>query len=154
KVAPTGDQVIVIDSQLNGVLSYSETTKSVKQNIFKEAVIRAAGSNPDYILLPEDYVSLGLESEGNYQSLKSSIPDFTGVIISMVATKTTDGQVLRGLFNDFGTGNTYYKDKDFLAPQGDYLTYVYQSILELFRLNQKLDEIETVASFRVGEYDG
>jgi|GEM_PF-3059534 len=147
-------RVVVIDSQFDGVLSYSETARGVKSNIFKQALIKAAISNPDYILLPEDYVSLGLESNSVYENIKTAIPDFTGVVISMVAIPTDHGQVLRGMYHDFSNDHVYYKDKHFLAAQGEYLTYVYEGILKLLNLNQKLTDIKKVANFKLGTYIG
>jgi len=69
------------------------------------------------------------------KQLQVLIPAFEGLVVDTARIDTDEGAVLRAFYHDMSADQTYVTDKQFLVPQGEYVTYPFRFLLKL--LGQK-----------------
>lgn len=150
----TGLSVIAVDTFFTRELVDNPAGAELMLDSTKEALIAAALRSPDYILLPEEYDSIGLDEENSalLAEIRTVAPDFTGVIINSASVKEGSKRILRSSYYDLGAGDVYHSDKQFLTAQGEYVTYIYEGLLSIFGLGDKLRQLKQNANFIPGPY--
>jgi len=133
----TGLKVIAVDTTFTATSQKTDTGRAFKQQEVTEAILAAAVLNPDIILLPEDSrfsrAYAGLDEAR--KQLQVLIPAFEGLVVDTARIDTDEGAVLRAFYHDMSADQTYVTDKQFLVPQGEYVTYPFRFLLKL--LGQK-----------------
>lgn len=136
-VETTGLTVISVDTAFTATSQKTDNGRDLKQQEVTTAIISAAAHNPDIILLPEDsrFSRVFVGPDEARQQLQMLLPEFEGLVVDTARIDTETGAVLRAFYHDMSADQTYITDKQFLVPQGEYVTYPFHFLLKL--LGQK-----------------
>lgn len=133
-VETTGLKVIAVDTAFTATSQKTDSGRALKQQEVTEAIMAAATHQPGVILLPEDsrFSRQYAGPDEARKQLQILIPEFEGLVVDTARIDTDEGAVLRAFYHDMSTDQTYMTDKQFLVPQGEYVTYPFHFLLSLF----------------------
>lgn len=109
------------------------TTPEEEQDILLWALKASVDTSAEYVLFPED-TSL-LESFSNPQSelgYLESLSDTPRVYLTSTRFDGAGETYLRAYMYDTHDGDVYTFDKQYLVPQGEYMPYLYGSLMRVF----------------------
>ncbi len=150
---PTLDQkVIAIDTRFDTTLLSSIDGDRLKAKNEIGAVLAAAKTAPDIILLPEDSrITTYLGGEENaLEFLKERIKGDV-LIVDTARVDQFDRAILRAFYYDLGKSKVYKTDKQFLTPQGEYITYAFVVVSRLLGRGEQLKSILENQNYAPGE---
>ena len=128
-----------------------------RKTALSQAVEASLKLNPDYLLLPED--SRFLISLYPSASLNQSLTKFkfqhsdskTMLIDSMRIELSKNQAVVRAeLFSGQYNVPTYYFDKQYLVPSGEYIPYIFILLLKITGFSELLSTQEVVGNYQPG----
>lgn len=104
-----------------------------KQSLI-DAVEAAVSVKTEYILLPEDsrFTTYFLSPNATLDYLQS-ITDHPIVLVDSARYDSDGTTVLRAYIYDTQAEEVYFFDKQYLVPQGEYVPYIYQSLLDFLQ---------------------
>lgn len=149
--------VYVIDTTYTANMYTSDGPNSPRINNLDVAVQTALKDKPDFIVLPEDsryfmYKFAGLDNSQISNYYKFTHSDTKTVIIDSSRNDTDAGKtVLRANVLDGVSGKIFNFDKQYLVPQGEYVPYLYGSIMRLFGFGDLVDKVSIDSSYRIGQ---
>lgn len=133
-----GLKVIAVDTTFTADSQKTDIGRVTKQREVTAAIIAAAKHHPDIILLPEDsrFSRAYAEPDDARRRLQLLLPEFNGIVVDTARIDTDAGAILRAFYHDMSADRTYITDKQFLVPQGEYVTYPFHFLLKLFGQNE------------------
>jgi len=144
---PIGKNVIVVEGWFRSV------PHDEKQAAVREAMSAALAYDPDYVLMPEDMRfgdSFGSVDEfWEWMDVQTQKKDVV-LVDNGPARDVRDVQVLRTYIYHKETHSTYFFDKRYLVPQGEFISYVHRVLLSLFMPKEKVESITNYARFEPG----
>lgn len=147
--------IVAIDTRFSVNLLHGPDGEKIKASNEITAVLAAAKTAPDIILLPEDarltdYLG-GTEAALTW--LDSRI-DTDVVVVDSVRVEDEEGAVLRAVYYDLGKQAVYMTDKQFLIPQGEYITYPFILGLKLLGRDEDWSKILNNQNYHPGKQAG
>ncbi len=152
---PKLDQrVIAIDTRFDtGLLSAIDGDRLKAKNEIG-AVLAAAKTAPDIILLPEDSrITTYLGGEENALELLKERIEGDVLIVDTARVDQSDRAILRAFYYDLGKSKVYKTDKQFLTPQGEYITYAFIVVSKLLGRGEQLEYVLKNQNYAPGEID-
>jgi len=133
EIETTGAKIITVDTTFTATSQKTDSGRALKQQEVTTAIIAAASFNPDIILLPEDsrFSRQYAWPDEARKQLQVLIPAFEGLVVDTARIDTGEGAVLRAFYHDMSAYRTYITDKQFLVPQGEYVTYPFNFLLKI-----------------------
>lgn len=156
KNKPLNLKVITVNTTFSAESQKTPSGRAIKQEEMINAVIEAAKHEPDIILLPEDS-RLGspyADLNGLREHLRALMPEFNGVIVDTARVELGANAVLRAFYHDLGTDKTYVTDKQFLVPQGEYVTHPFKFFLRLMGQKEIVAETNLNQNYVPGPVTG
>ncbi len=152
-VAPLGLKVVAVQTQFDAELLSTNEGKWIKNERLKEAVLAALRTEPDAVILPED--SNFTEAVGGIKEVQGWTEKNIGKSTSKIIDtgQITDERgiiVLRAHMYDLSTAQVYIIDKQYLVPQGEYLSFFHKKILSLFLPREKVNDIDDSLYYHMG----
>lgn len=148
--------VIGIDTAFNSSLLNNQAGATIKKEAITSAVKAAMSLSPTAVLLPEDSrfsdsqfdMNLPVQAFSYFQFLYH---DSQTILIDSGRTTTEAGKtILRANIFD-GVNHTVWQfDKQYLVPQGEYVPYLYSTLLRLLGYGQIIDMVAMDSAFRPG----
>lgn len=151
--------VIAVETDFTVQSQQSPQGQAWKSREVEVAVRQAlqADDLPDLILLPEDsrFTSQFANEQQALDHLKLLAPTAKTVVVDSARTDIGNGQVvLRAYYYDLGAGRVYVTDKQFLVPQGEYLSYAFRFLLRLIGQGALLPAIDQNQNYVPGPLVG
>ncbi len=136
---PVGKRVALIETSLPIFKTETPFTEQIREDVLFDAVDSALLTGADYIILPEDsrFTSYFSNFIDVVPYLKSRT-DNDVVLIDSARTEIAGVTTLRAYIYDSSADEIFAFDKQYLVPQGEYVPYVYQSLISLFDPSGKL----------------
>lgn len=122
-----------------------------------KAVTEAMKLDPAIVLLPEDarLTDPTLSESGMLERLHGLEPDSQALIVDSARTDIgNDSVALRAYYYDLAADRVYLSDKQFLAPIGEYITYLFRFILDISDDSELIATFGRDRSYLPGPYDG
>lgn len=148
-------KVIAVDTNFTARELQTIVGMDSKQAQLKEALTQAIDINADFILLPEDsrLTSSFKTPEGTLEYLAAIDPQSQAIIVDSARRPLDDKNVvLRAFVYNLEEGKVDAVDKQFLAPQGEYLPYFYKLILQLFGAEGFIKNMALNQNYTPGPY--
>lgn len=143
-------RVVVVETAFTAVSQQTPTGRALKMREAWQAVATALqpdgrGTYPDIILLPEDtrLTDRFDQPEQTLAYLQQLAPAAATVVVDSARATLEDGRVvLRAFYYDLGASHIYMTDKQFLVPQGEYVTYPFRFLLRITGQREALAQID------------
>jgi len=152
----TNTKVLAVDLNFSSAEWHQPGGPVLKQKLVQEATFQALKSDSDIILLSEDArLTKGLGGPTTTLAfLQKWAPEQdTLVVESSRITDETGKAVLRGYYYDLAKGTVYEIDKQFLVPQGEYVTYLYSWIIKMIVPDEVYQNLQRDVNYRPGPKD-
>lgn len=148
--------VAVITTDFTARFLQDESGHKAKQAALQAAVTAAYAETPDYILLPEDsrYIENayeGVTPERAFGYHRFTFGDPTTILVDSGRVDLVGATaVMRATVFDGVSKQVTYQDKPYLAPQGEYISYFYETAFRLLGYGEMVDEVKLKQSYRPG----
>lgn len=157
-----GVSVMAIDTSFTFVSQETAAGRSLKSREVLKAIraALAAAERPDVILLPEDsrFTTQFESPRVALAYLDSLAPESTATVVDSARIDIGSGQVaLRAFYYDLARDQVYVTDKQFLTPQGEYVTYPFEFLLRAFGREAMIARMSRDQNYVPGpldDYDG
>lgn len=137
--------VISIETYFDGKSANTHESSEAREVVLREAIREALIANPDSILLPEDarFSDFFATHKEFFAWAKEINPTFSGSIIDTgyFFNAPTDRAFLRAEIYNAKDSSVSEFDKDYLVPDGEFLSYFYEKLLSLFVSHETLVHI-------------
>jgi apolipoprotein N-acyltransferase len=145
--------VVVIDTRFPAVLFQQPGGYSKKEEAIKNAVQAALAKSPDIIILPEDsrFTGLFTNTQMALAALQMAKQRDVVLIDSSRVVDERGKTVVRGYIYDTENNKVYYIDKQYLAPQGEFMPYVVRAVLHFVPKSTWKQNILKQLSYETGE---
>lgn len=149
---PHDTEVIAIDTFFTAKTLTSLKGTKLQQREIQDAVLTALQYEPDILVLPESGAFIkSFDSPSQALAFLDSYATKSVTVIDSHRTPLPDGGVaLRGYIFDTEQSNVYRVDKQFLVPQGEYISYLTSTIFKLIGKRELLEQIAATQDFRPG----
>jgi len=149
----TSTEVFVVEAYFDKEFYAQGDVAGIKQGSIKTAVAEALQAGAQTIVMPED-VSIGhsfATREELFEWISQLAPDREVVIVDNApATDSRGEQVIRTYIHDTRTETSYFLDKQYLVPQGEFMSAVHSYLLSLFVTPQEHENILGYTKARYG----
>lgn len=145
-------KVIAVDTTFTAVSQKTDSGRALKQEEIIKAIVSASVLKPDILLLPEDsrFSRQYAGPDEARKQLHILIPEYEGLVVDTARIDTSEGAVLRAFYHDLSADQTYMTDKQFLVPQGEYLTYPFYFLLRLLGQEKIIASTDQNQNYRPG----
>lgn len=146
-------RVVVIDTRFVKNFGDNAQELDIRYNEIKEATLKALTLDPDVVLLPEDarLTHQFDDDKSLLEFLSEAFPTSTALVVDSAYTQIEGGYgIQRARYYDLDRGDIYSIDKQFLAPQGEYITYIFDLILKMGSYENFRADVEFAKSYRQG----
>ncbi|OGG85596.1 hypothetical protein A2392_02375 [Candidatus Kaiserbacteria bacterium RIFOXYB1_FULL_46_14] len=151
-VSEMGKKVIAIDTKFSTSLLNSSGGEKIKAREEVGAVLAAAKTAPTIILLPEDArLTDYLGGEEKALAFLDSKINSNTLIVDSMRVDEEDSATLRAVYYDLEDSAVYTTDKQFLTPQGEYISYPFIWALRLFGHDREIDHILQNQNYKPGK---
>lgn len=145
-------RVAIIDTQLPGQLWQYPDGVRTRMSVLEKAVAAALVEEPDYLVLPEDarYFSseqLPLLAKSTFLR-RHNAPEVT--VVDTGRTATERGAVLRATIYTGPRESLHKLDKQYLVPQGEYISYWMRTALALLGKDELIETAARDLSYVTG----
>lgn len=151
--------VVVLETFFTSTSQKTEEGRLLKQREILAALQSIGESRktyPDIVLLPEDSrltTSLG-GPDKTLEYLKRIWPDSDMVVVDSARTNISETSVaLRAYYYDLAKESIHMSDKQFLVPQGEYVTYPFSFLLKVLGQNGILAQTNRNQNYVPGPFD-
>ena len=149
--SPSGKKIIVIETYFDAAFFIQENQEEIRQQEIKNAVAQALAQQPDFIILPED--SRFSEAFVTQDDMYDWASNTEAVIIDSGAVNHGEETlVLRANIHDLRTNDTFFLDKQYLVPQGEYPPTLSEKALSLFLSDEDMTSLNSTLQYRIGVY--
>ena len=147
-------KVVTIETTVDGSMYRTDEGQAEIRRILDEAMSEALSKEPDYLLLPED--ARFFDQQKSVASLKSRFQNTYSkpktIVIDSGRVESYAGPVLQAFVYN-GQDNAIERvQKRYLVPQGEFVPYLYSSLLRVAGRGSVVDKIEADVSYRVGQF--
>ncbi len=105
-------------------------------------------------MLPEDSrITTYLGGEENALELLKERIEGDVLIVDTARVDQSDRAILRAFYYDLGKSKVYKTDKQFLTPQGEYITYAFIVVSKLLGRGEQLEYVLKNQNYAPGEID-
>ena len=153
---PIPDQSFYTVATIN--TSFPTTSRFTEQGVvmvqtqLQTALDAAIAMNADYVLLPED---ARLFDQSDTATLRAYLGFKYGqtdtIIVDSGRVAQGEQAVLQATIYDSNETAMYQSQKRYLVPQGEFLPYLYQGVLQAAGYGQAVDFLSSELSYRVGD---
>ena len=147
------EEVFVVEAYFDKEFYAQGDVSAMKQDAIKEAVHAALQAGAQKIVMPED-VSIGhsfTTLDELFDWIESLAPDRDVVIVDNApAIDARNEQVIRTYIHDTRTRTSYFLDKQYLVPQGEFMSALHSHLLSLFVTKEEHDGILSYTKARYG----
>lgn len=144
--------VAVVNTTFPKADTFSEAGRERFKSIQTEAIDAALAADADYVILPED--SRFFDQSNDFilrGAAQRTLGDSSALVIDSGRVPVGGYAVLQAVVYDPTADNIYQSQKRYLVPQGEFLPYLYGSILKIAGLGQAVDFLNSHLSYQVGD---
>ncbi|MCB9810718.1 MAG: hypothetical protein H6779_02720 [Candidatus Nomurabacteria bacterium] len=155
KVESAEDKTVaIINTKFGGGYRDSLEQQEYEFAAVSKAVAAALETKPDYLVLPEG-VGLNphnLTPKAAYNLFRFNYSDPETVVVFTSTAKLSSEKLttVRSIIYDGKNKTSWYADKQYLTPQGEFLPYLYTGFLRLFGQTDVLARIDKRSYFKPG----
>jgi apolipoprotein N-acyltransferase len=112
-----------------------------RKEILTQAIVAAVDSGTEYIVLPEDsrFTTYFVSTDAVLAYL-NSLTDSPMILVDSARFDTSYKTTLRAYVYDTSATEVYFFDKQYLVPQGEYIPYIYQLLIDVLQPEGRLLE--------------
>ncbi len=148
-----GQRVIAVDTDFTISSLRDREGQAAKDRDLIMAVESALELGPDLVLLPEDsrYTFAFGDVSRLQEYLETEHPDSDTVIVDTSRISLTPTRsVLRSFYYDIRNKHVYAVDKQFLVPQGEYVSYFFGAALDILGFDETLATSRSIYNYVPG----
>ena len=147
----TGTQVALVETDFAAPTEHRNLPYEERWRIHSGYIQAALSSGSDIIVLPEDIrLSTWFTGPEDIFAYLKELTDKDVIIIDSVRAVDIDKTVQRAYIYDTKTQTRYAFDKQYLVPQGEYVPYVYQLLINMLDPSGFLAEAISDTSYAPG----
>lgn len=152
----TGQKIIAIDTRFDMNLTDRPGGNQIKNLEQLRAFSTASKYKPNVILFPEDsrltsqFVAASEATEFFSKEVDSGV-----LLVDTARVIDNRGEtVLRAFYHDLNNNTVYTTDKQYLVPQGEYVTYLSSFLVNIFGSEALVSLMNRSQSYRPGTLEG
>lgn len=144
--------VITLDTEFSVAESKTVEGQKVKNNQLEQAIQTALVFEPDYILLPEDtrYFNQSAPVAQEKARFQSQYSDSRTIIVDSGRAVEEGSYVLQSFTYNGLEDTVDVSQKRYLVPQGEFMPYLYATLLRMVGYGSAVETIRKDISFVVG----
>jgi apolipoprotein N-acyltransferase len=145
-------RVATIDTSSPTADRFSERGRVALEQQLTMAFDAALAAEVDYIIFPEDtryFDQQDMDVLRAYMTFQYGVTDT--IIIDSSRVQQSEQTVLQAIAYDGKSKDLYESQKRYLVPQGEFLPYFYQGVLQLVGYDAAIDFLQESLSYQVGD---
>ncbi|MGM0628813.1 MAG: hypothetical protein ACQESA_00085 [Patescibacteria group bacterium] len=151
-VEPKGLRIAVLQTYFDREFRSNPDMGSKQHELMRKGVVLAGETSADHILLPED--TRFLNGFSDYQEAKSWLSkEFATSSVQLIGSGKVslgDESVLKGFLYNNDTNSLYRFDKQYLVPQGEFLSYLFIRSVSFLGQDDALNVLSEVMNYVPG----